>query len=219
MFKDKGFAEMQFNFRLIQTFHEGKPFNIRTLTYKNKTFLHMEKLKDKKIAILVADGFEEIELSSPKEALENAGAKTHIISPSKDKVRSKKGDEWSKAYAVDVTLQEAEENKYDALLLPGGVVNPDKLRTNKTAIALVNAFWERNKPIAAICHGPQLLINADLVRGKKMTSVEAIKIDLINAGANWEDSAVVIDEGLISSRTPDDLPEFNKAIIKAFAKT
>ncbi|WP_104381839.1 type 1 glutamine amidotransferase domain-containing protein [Sphingobacterium sp. HMA12] len=178
----------------------------------------MEKLKDKKIAILVADGFEEIELSSPKEALENAGAKTHIISPAKDKVRSKKGDEWSKEYVVDVALQEAEENKYDALLLPGGVINPDKLRTNKTAIALINAFWERNKPIAAICHGPQLLINADLVRGKKITSVEAIKIDLINAGANWEDSAVVIDEGLISSRTPDDLPEFNKAIIKAFAR-
>ena len=177
----------------------------------------MEKLKDKKIAILVADGFEEIELSSPKEALENAGAKTYIISPSKDKVRSKKGDEWSNEYIVDVPLQEAEENKYDALLLPGGVINPDKLRTNKTAIALINAFWERNKPIAAICHGPQLLINADLVRDKKMTSVEAIKIDLINAGANWEDNAVVVDAELITSRTPDDLPEFNKAIIKAFA--
>lgn len=178
----------------------------------------MEKLKDKKIAILVADGFEEIELSSPKEALENAGAKTVIISPSTDKVRSKQSDEWSSDYPVDVNLQEAEEDKYDALLLPGGVINPDKLRTNKSAIALLNAFWERNKPIAAICHGPQLLINADLVRGKKMTSVEAIKMDLINAGADWEDSAVVVDDGLITSRTPDDLPEFNKAIIKAFAK-
>lgn len=178
----------------------------------------MEKLKDKKIAILVADGFEEIELSSPKEALENAGAKTYIISPSKDKVRSKQGDEWSGDYPIDVNLQEVEENKYDALLLPGGVINPDKLRTNKSAIALVNAFWERDKPIAAICHGPQLLINADLVRGKKMTSVEAIKMDLINAGADWEDSAVVVDDGLITSRTPDDLPEFNKAMIKAFGK-
>ena len=178
----------------------------------------MEKLKDKKIAILVADGFEEIELSSPKEALENAGAKTYIISPSKDKVRAKQGDEWSGDYPIDVNLQEAEKNKYDALLLPGGVINPDKLRTNKSAIALVNAFWERDKPIAAICHGPQLLINADLVRGKKMTSVEAIKMDLINAGADWEDSAVVVDEGLITSRTPDDLPEFNKAMIKAFGK-
>ncbi|MEZ0454613.1 type 1 glutamine amidotransferase domain-containing protein [Sphingobacterium thalpophilum] len=178
----------------------------------------MEKLKNKRIAILVADGFEEIELSSPKEALEHAGAKTAIISPSKGQVRSKNGDEWSKNYPVDVDLQEAEEDKYDALLLPGGVINPDKLRTNKTAIALVNAFWERDKPIAAICHGPQLLINADLVRDKKMTSVEAIKVDLINAGANWEDSEVVVDDGLITSRTPEDLPAFNKAIIKLFSK-
>ena len=179
----------------------------------------MEKLKNKRIAILVADGFEEIELSSPKEALENAGAKTEIISPARDKVRSKDGDEWSKNYPVDVDLQEAEENRYDALLLPGGVINPDKLRTNKTAIALINAFWERDKPIAAICHGPQLLINADLVRDKKMTSVEAIKIDLINAGASWEDAEVVVDDKLITSRTPEDLPAFNKAMIKVFSQT
>ena len=178
----------------------------------------MEKLKNKRIAILVADGFEEIELSSPKEALELAGAKTDIISPSKTKVRSKNGDEWSKDYPVDIDLQNAEENKYDALLLPGGVINPDKLRTNKTATALINAFWERGKPKAAICHGPQLLINADLVRDKKMTSVEAIKIDLINAGAKWEDAEVVIDDGLITSRTPEDLPAFNKAIVRAFSK-
>lgn len=179
----------------------------------------MEKLKNKRIAILVADGFEEIELTSPKEALENAGAKTDIISPAEGKVRAKSGDEWSDYYPVDVVLQEAEENQYDGLLLPGGVINPDKLRTNKTAIALINAFWERDKPIAAICHGPQLLINADLVRDKKITSVEAIKIDLINAGALWEDSEVVVDDKLITSRTPEDLPAFNKAIIKAFAAT
>lgn len=179
----------------------------------------MEKLKNKRIAILVADGFEEIELTSPKEALENAGAKTDIISPAEEKVRSKSGDEWSNDYPVDVALQEAEENQYDGLLLPGGVINPDKLRTNKTATALINAFWERDKPIAAICHGPQLLINADLVRDKKITSVEAIHIDLINAGALWEDSEVVVDDKLITSRTPDDLPAFNKAIIKAFGDT
>lgn len=178
----------------------------------------MIALKNKKIAILVADGFEEIELSNPKEALENAGAKTYIISPSKGHVRSKTGDEWSKDYFVDIVLQEAEENEYDALLLPGGVLSPDKLRTNKTAIALINAFWERDKPIAAICHGPQLLINADLVRDKKMTSVEAIKIDLINAGADWEDREVVIDERLVTSRTPEDLPAFNKAMIKIFSE-
>jgi len=177
----------------------------------------MEKLKNKRIAILVADGFEEIELSSPKEALENAGAKTDIISPASGKVRSKDGDEWSKDYPVDVVLKNVEENKYDGLLLPGGVLSPDKLRTNKSAIALINAFWERNKPIAAICHGPQLLINADLVRDKKITSVTAIQVDLINAGAKWEDSEVVIDDGLITSRTPDDLPAFNQAIIKVFS--
>ncbi|MGJ1405730.1 type 1 glutamine amidotransferase domain-containing protein [Sphingobacterium sp. G1-14] len=176
----------------------------------------MENLKNKRIAILVADGFEEIELTSPKEALENAGAKTDIISPAKGKVRAKNGDEWSNDYPVDVALQEAEEDKYDGLLLPGGVISPDKLRTNKTAIALINAFWERDKPIAAICHGPQLLINADLVRDRKITSVEAIQMDLINAGALWEDSEVVVDDKLITSRTPDDLPAFNKAIIKAF---
>ncbi|WP_312716504.1 type 1 glutamine amidotransferase domain-containing protein [Sphingobacterium multivorum] len=177
----------------------------------------MENLKNKRIAILVTDGFEEIELTSPKEALENAGAKTDIISPAEGTVRAKNGDEWSNDYPVDVALQEAEENRYDGLLLPRGVINPDKLRTNKTAIALINAFWERDKPIAAICHGPQLLINADLGRDKKITSVEAIQMDLINAGALWEDSEVVIDDKLITSRTPDDLPAFNKAIIKAFA--
>lgn len=178
----------------------------------------MTKLKNKKIAILVADGFEEIELSSPKKALEDAGAKTYIISPSDGHVRSKSGDEWSKDYTVDIALQEAEENEYDALLLPGGVISPDKLRTNKTAIALINAFWERDKPIAAICHGPQLLINADLVRDKKMTSVEAIRVDLINAGADWEDLEVIIDERLVTSRTPEDLPAFNKAIINVFSE-
>lgn len=177
-----------------------------------------EELTDRKVAILTADGFEEIELTSPRDALQLAGATTHIVSPNKDVVRAKKGNEWSLDFDVDVSLEHANPNDYAALLIPGGVINPDKLRVNEKALHFVSAFFEAGKPVAAICHGPQLLIDAEVVKGRKMTSVKNIRRDLINAGALWEDSAVVVDQGLVTSRTPDDLPDFNEKVIEEFAE-
>ncbi len=178
----------------------------------------MGKLTDRKIAILTEDGFEEIELTSPKKALEEAGATVHIISPKKDSVRAKEGDEWKGDYPVDVILDEASADDYHGLLIPGGVINPDKLRVNKSALSFVKAFFEAGKPVSAICHGPQVLIDAEVVKGRNLTSVGAIKNDLINAGANWEDSEVVTDQGLVTSRTPEDLPAFNDKIVEEYAE-
>ncbi|HMR19671.1 MAG TPA: type 1 glutamine amidotransferase domain-containing protein, partial [Sphingobacterium sp.] len=143
----------------------------------------MENLTGKTIAILTEDGFEEIELTSPKKALEEAGADVKIISPKSGAVRAKEGDEWKEEYDVDVELRYASPNNYDGLFIPGGVIHPDKLRTNRDALAFIRAFFESGKPVAAICHGPQVLINAEVVEGRRMTSVDAIKIDLINAGS------------------------------------
>ncbi|WP_028298757.1 type 1 glutamine amidotransferase domain-containing protein [Olivibacter sitiensis] len=178
----------------------------------------MESLKNRKIAILTEDGFEEIELTSPKKALEEAGAKVEIVSPKKGTVRSKEGDDWKGDFPVDRELDSAKESDYDGLLLPGGVINPDKLRVNKKALAFVRDFFKSGKPVAAICHGPQVLIDAEVVEGRRLTSVAAIKRDLINAGAKWEDSECVCDEGLVTSRTPDDLPAFNAKIVEEFAE-
>ncbi|SFC09120.1 protease I [Parapedobacter composti] len=177
-----------------------------------------DKLKNRKVAILTADGFEEIELTSPRDAMQLAGATTHIVSPAKEMVRAKKGDEWSLDFDVDVPLDEANPDDYDALLVPGGVINPDKLRVNEKALAFVKAFFDAGKPVAAICHGPQVLIDAEVVEGRRMTSVKNVRKDLINAGAQWEDSAVVVDQGLVTSRTPNDLPDFNEKIIEEFAE-
>jgi len=173
----------------------------------------MNQLKGKRIALLTENGFEEIELTSPKEALQNAGAEVLIVSPQKNTVKSKSGDNWSKEYKVDLDLEEASAKDFDALVLPGGVINPDKLRTNSAALAFVKEFASDDKLIAAICHGPQVLINAEAVKNRKITSVAAISVDLKNAGALWEDQEVVTDRNLITSRTPKDLPAFNKAII------
>ncbi|MEH6309218.1 type 1 glutamine amidotransferase domain-containing protein [Olivibacter sp. CPCC 100613] len=178
----------------------------------------MGTLDERKIAILTEDGFEEVELTSPKEALVKAGASVHIISPKVGTVRAKEGDEWKGTYQVDRNLKEVSALDYDGLLLPGGVINPDKLRTNQEALQFVTDFFEAGKPVAAICHGPQTLIDAEVVRGRKMTSVAAIKNDLINAGAEWEDSEVVVDQGLVTSRTPEDLPAFNAKIVEEFAE-
>ncbi|MBK1440372.1 type 1 glutamine amidotransferase [Parapedobacter sp. ISTM3] len=177
-----------------------------------------ETLSNRKVAILTADGFEEIELTSPRDALQLEGATTHIVSPSKDVVRAKKGNEWSLDFDVDMSLDKANPNDYDALLLPGGVINPDTLRVDEKALEFVKAFFSAGKPVAAICHGPQVLIDAEVVEGRRMTSVKNISKDLINAGALWEDSAVVVDQGLVTSRTPDDLPDFNEKIIEEFAE-
>lgn len=178
----------------------------------------MGTLSERKIAILTEDGFEEVELTSPKQALLQAGATVHIVSPKRGSVRAKEGDEWKGEYPVDKNLSEISANDYDGLLLPGGVVNPDKLRTNEEALSFVKDFFHAGKPVAAICHGPQILIDAEVVEGRKVTSVAAIRRDLINAGAQWEDSEVVTDEGLVTSRTPQDLPAFNSKIVEEFAE-
>lgn len=178
----------------------------------------MNTLEGKKVAILVANGFEQVELTKPKQALEEAGATAHIVSPEKEKVKAWDETNWGDEFPVDVALDEASARDYDALLLPGGQLNPDFLRVNEEAVDFVRSFAEQSKPIGAICHGPWTLIEAEVVRGRKMTSYPSIKTDLRNAGANWVDEEVVVDNGLITSRKPDDIPAFNAKIIEEFAK-
>jgi protease I len=175
-------------------------------------------LDGKKIAILVENGFEEDELTSPKKALEQAGAETAVVSPVKGKVKAWKFKDWGKEIKVDVPLDSAEASHYDALLLPGGVMNPDHLRRNPKALEFVRSFFQDGKPVGAICHGPWTLIDAGVVRGRKLTSYESIQSDLKNAGAVWEDREVVVDNGLVTSRKPDDLPAFNAKLIEEVAE-
>ena len=175
-------------------------------------------LHRKKVAILVADGFEQSELEQPRAALEEAGAETQIVSPEKDQVKGWDHDKFGDAFKVDVKLKSANANDYDALLLPGGVMNPDKLRTLPEAVSFVRSFFEAGKPVAAICHGPQILIEANVVQGRKLTSYPSVKTDLINAGAEWVDEKVVIDQGLVTSRRPDDIPYFNAKMLEEFAE-
>ncbi|MEC5167500.1 protease I [Flavobacterium sp. PL11] len=169
---------------------------------------------EKRIAILATNGFEEVELSSPKEYLEQQGWKAEIVSPESGAIKSWASTDWGKEYKVDVELKNANANDYDALVLPGGVLNPDKLRTNEDALSFIREFFKAGKPVASICHGPQILISADLVKGRKMTSYPSIKVDLVNAGAEWHDKEVVVDKGLVTSRNPDDLPAFNKKMVE-----
>lgn len=169
---------------------------------------------EKRIAILATNGFEEVELSSPKEYLEQQGWKAEIISPENGTIKAWAKTDWGKDYKVDQLLNNVKASDYDALVLPGGVINPDKLRTNETALHFIKDFFKEGKPVAAICHGPQILISANLVKGRKMTSYPSIKIDLINAGAEWHDKEVIVDRGLVTSRNPDDLPAFNKKLVE-----
>lgn len=178
----------------------------------------MSTLTGKKIAILATDGFEQVELTKPKAALEEAGATVHVVSPEAGSIKGWDKTDWGQAIDVDVSLEEATAGTYDALVLPGGQINPDKLRIEEKAISFIKTIGQQNKPIAAICHGPWTLIEADLVRGKTMTSFPSIKTDLKNAGAEWVDKEVVVDQGIITSRNPDDIPAFNKAMIEEFAK-
>ena len=177
-----------------------------------------QQLNGKRVAILVTDGFEQSELEEPKKALEAAGAKALIVSPNKEKVKGWKSTDWGTELPVDVHLDAARADDFDALLLPGGVMNPDKLRGTPKAVELVKAFVTAKKPIAAICHGPWTLIDAGGVRGRTMTSWPTLETDLRNAGADWVDQEVVVDQGLVTSRKPDDLPAFNKRMIEEFAK-
>jgi len=174
------------------------------------------QLNGKRVAILVTNGFEQVELTGPKEALEAAGAETEIVSPAEKKVRGWEGEEmdWGSKFKVEVPLAEANARNYDALLLPGGVMNPDKLRIEPQAIEFIRQFVNSGKPIGAICHGPWTLIEAGAVKGKRMTSYPSIKSDLINAGANWVDEEVVVDNGIVTSRKPSDIPAFNRKLIE-----
>ena len=178
----------------------------------------MEKLKGKTVAILTENGFEEVELTSPKKALEEAGATVHIISPQKQKVKGWNHDHWSIELPVDKNISNARINDYDALILPGGVLNPDQLRQNKDAVDFAKDFLETGKPVAAICHGPQLLIETGLLEGRTLTSYPSIQTDLKNAGANWHDKEVIVDNGLVTSRSPKDLEAFNKKMIEEIAE-
>jgi protease I len=178
----------------------------------------MKSLNNKKVAILTESGFEEVELTSPKQALEEAGATVEIISPQKEKVKGWNHDHWSIELKVDKNIEEANVNDYDAIVLPGGVMNPDKLRMNKKAVEFAQQFLEEGKPVAAICHGPQTLIETGLLEGRTMTSYPSLQTDLKNAGVDWVDREVVVDNGLVTSRKPDDLKAFNKKMIEEISE-
>jgi protease I len=169
------------------------------------------------VAILATDGVEHVELVEPRKALEQAGAKASLVSPQKDKVRSWKVTEWGEELPVDVPLEKASPADFDALLLPGGVLNPDKLRLEPAAVKFVQAFFDARKPVAAICHGPWMIIEAGAAKGRKIASWPSLKTDLRNAGAEWVDEPAVVDGNLVSSRKPDDIPAFNRAAIQIFA--
>jgi protease I len=175
------------------------------------------KLKNIRVAILAADGFEQIELVEPRKALEQAGATTKIVSPVHPEVQGWNHLETADRFPVDVPLERASADEFDALLIPGGVANPDQLRGLPKAVEFVKKFAAQGKPIAAICHGPWLLIEAGVVRDRKLTSWPTLKTDLKNAGANWVDQEVVVDQGLVTSRKPADIPAFNERMVELFA--
>jgi protease I len=175
-----------------------------------------EPLKGLKVAILVTDGFEQVELAEPRKALDEAGAETRVVSPKADRVRGWKFTDWGDQVRVDAPLDQAKPEDFDALLLPGGVMNPDSLRMQPKAVAFAKAFFDAGKPVAAICHGPWLIIETGAGRGRRMTSWPSLKTDLRNAGADWADKEVVVDQKLVTSRKPDDLPAFNREMIQLF---
>lgn len=174
----------------------------------------MESLNKKTVAILATNGFEESELREPMNALKKAGADVHIVSDNSGSIKGWSDGNWSNSYDVDKTLDEVSQDDYNALILPGGVINPDTLRRNKNAINFIKSFFKNHKPVAAICHAPWLLAEAEVVKGRKITSFNSIKTDMINAGANWVDQEVVVDEGLVTSRNPNDLPAFCSKIVE-----
>ena len=178
----------------------------------------MASLENKKVVILTEEGFEQVELTSPLEALKQAGATVHVVSPKSDKIKAWNNTNWGIEIDVDKQLSDVSPDDYDALVLPGGVLNPDKLRQNKEAVAFVSAFLDEGKPVAAICHGPQMLIETGMVGGRTLTSFPSLQTDLKNAGAHWVDQEVVVDNGLVTSRRPDDLAAFNQKVIKEISE-
>lgn len=177
----------------------------------------MTSLKDLKVAILTENGFEQVELLSPRKAMEEAGVRVEIVSPQKE-IRAWDEKDWGITISVDKDLGEARADEYDGLLLPGGVLNPDRLRMNTKAVDFIRHFLETGKPLAVICHGPQTMIETGMLAGRTMTSYPAIKTDLINAGVNWVDKEVVVDHGLVSSRSPKDLEAFNRKFLEELAE-
>lgn len=175
-------------------------------------------LKNKRVAVLLTDGFEQVEMTEPKNALEEVGAEVVLVSPKIDTVQGYEHDEKADTFAVDLPLAHAQAEDFDALLLPGGVKNPDQLRLSPQAITFIKQFAAAHKPIAAICHGPWPLIDAGLVKGKRITSWPSLKNDLKNAGAKWVDQEVVVDTNLVTSRKPEDIPAFNIKMIELFSK-
>ncbi len=178
----------------------------------------MNNLQGLKVAILIADGFEQVEMVEPRKALDKAGAVTHIVSPKVGQVRGWNFTEWGDRFSVDLTLDRAQPADFDALLLPGGVMNPDKLRMIPAAVDFVKSFFAADKPVAVICHGPWTIVEAGAAKGRRIASWPSIRTDLRNAGAEWVDEEVVIDGNLVSSRKPDDIPAFNRGMIEVFSR-
>jgi deglycase len=191
--------------------------NLYRAIHQRRTFM-ANTLQGKTIAILATDGFEQSELEKPKKALEEAGAKTQVVSPMENKIKGWDMKDWGNEVNVDVPLKSANSDQYDALLLPGGVMNPDKLRMDPDAVRFVKSFFEANKPVAAICHGPWMLVETNEVRGRTVTSWPSLKTDIKNAGGTWVDKEVVVSNGVVTSRKPDDIPAFNREMIELFAK-
>jgi deglycase len=177
-----------------------------------------ENMQGKRIAILVAEGFEHVELERPRQALIEAGGETDVVSPSNGRVRAWDMTDWGEEINVDVPLQSADPDRYDALLLPGGVMNPDKLRVIPEAVEFVKRFVQSGKPVASICHGPWMLVEADAVRGRTLTSWPSLKTDIRNAGGVWVDEEVVVDQAVVTSRKPGDIPAFNVKMLHEFAQ-
>lgn len=177
-----------------------------------------EKLSGKKVAILAADGFEEVELTKPRAALDEAGATTIVVSLKSGKIQGMNHADKGDTVPVDLTLDDAKPEDFDALMIPGGLMNPDSLRSSEEALEFVRHFFREGKPVAAICHAPWVLIDAGVLRGKTVTSWPAIKTDVRNAGANWVDQEVAVDNGLVTSRKPDDIPAFNKKMVEEFCE-
>ena len=178
----------------------------------------MNELLNKRVAILAADGFEEVELTKPKQALEEAGATVSVVSPSPKTIQGMQHADKGARVDVDIPLDNADPGEFDALMIPGGLMNPDQLRSTPEALEFVRAFFRAGKPVAAICHAPWVLIDAGVIAGRRVTSWPAIKTDVLNAGGDWVDQEVVVDNGLVTSRKPDDIPAFNKKMIEEFAE-
>ena len=176
------------------------------------------KLSGHRVAILATDGVEQVELTEPRKALDDAGATTKVVSPTNGAIKAWQHDHWGDKIDVDIPLAEASPDDFDALLLPGGVMNPDRLRQDERAVRFVRQFFESGKPIAAICHGPWLLVEAGVVRNRTLTSWPSLKTDIKNAGGNWVDREVATDEGLVTSRKPDDIPAFNRKMLEEFSE-